>query len=52
MNYQELLKKYIAYIVQCEGIDYIDPIEYRYQSEVKFSDEEWSELEKLAEADD
>ncbi len=34
------LTKYIAYIADCEGIDYIEPIDLRDSSDVVFTDED------------
>ena len=48
MNYKELLAKYIAYIVDVEGTDYIDIHDNRYMSDVDFSDSEWRELENIS----
>ncbi len=41
IDYATLLKKYIAYIADCEGIDYIEPIDLRDSSDVIFTDAEW-----------
>ena len=46
MDYKELLIKYIRHVGHCEGIDFLAKMHY-YNSE--FSDEEWEELQKLAE---
>ncbi len=48
MNYQTLLLKYIRYIRDCEGIDFIDPIEYRHMSDQEFTYEEWAELQRMS----
>ena len=47
MDHKELLKKYIKYIRDVEGADYIDPNDERHNSEVNFSDEEWEELKAM-----
>lgn len=47
-DFETLLKKYMYYIVDVEGTDYIDPHDRRYESDVSFSDDEWKELEKIA----
>lgn len=50
MDYRELLKKYIAHIIDNEGIDYTD--EYKFDNPgctVAFSDQEKTELAILAE---
>ncbi len=44
VDYYTLLTKYIAYIADCEGIDYIEPIDLRDVSDVTFSDAEWQAL--------
>lgn len=44
----QLLIKYIKYIIDVEGTDYIEPHDRRYQSDVKFSSEEWSTLLKIS----
>jgi len=50
IDHKALLKKYIKYLIDVEGCNFIDPHDSRYKSDTKFSDEEWSELEKLAKA--
>ncbi len=52
MDYELTLKKYIEYIVDCEGTDFIDPHDYRNASDVSFTDEEWAALKRLAKRDD
>lgn len=47
MDYKELLKKYIEYVGGCEGINFIDELDQRHISDVKFTDEEWKELNNL-----
>ncbi len=47
IDYATLLKKYIAYIADCEGIDYIEPIDLRDESEVSFTVEEWQALQAI-----
>jgi len=46
-DYYSLLRKYIAYIADCEGIDYIEPIDLRDSSEVIFTDAEWQVLQAI-----
>ncbi len=45
-----LLEKYMAYVVDAEGADYVTVGEARHMSEVKFSRREWAELERIAAA--
>jgi hypothetical protein len=47
IDYATLLKKYIAYIADCEGMDYIEPIDLRDESEVIFTDAEWQALQAI-----
>jgi hypothetical protein len=48
MDYKKLLKKYIEYVTDCEGCDFIDPIDHRFISEVEFTKEEWGVLEGIS----
>jgi len=43
-----LLGKYIKYVMDCEGTDYITYQDSRYKSEVEFSHEEWQILEEIS----
>lgn len=47
IDYHTLLKKYIAYIADCEGVDYIEPIDLRDSSDVIFTDQEWQVLQAI-----
>jgi len=47
INYCILLKKYIAYIADCEGMDYIEPIDLRDESAVIFTAAEWQALQAI-----
>ncbi len=47
IGYATLLKKYIAYIADCEGIDYIEPIDLRDESDVIFTAAEWQALQAI-----
>lgn len=47
MDYEELLKKYMQHVKDCESIDYVDRIGDS-QSEVEFTQEEREELELLS----
>jgi hypothetical protein len=52
IDYKELLTKYIKHVGECEGTNFIykDAEEFRiYGSEIIFTDEEISELNKLSE---
>lgn len=48
IDYKGLLQKYIAYVRDVEGVDYISAGDQRYASDVSFSKEEWGILEELA----
>ena len=51
VNHKKLLKKYIRYISNCEGIDYIYPIDCLHEAEregIKFTAKEWRELQILS----
>ncbi len=47
VDYATLLKKYIAYIADCEGIDYIEPIDLRDESAVVFTEAEWQAFQAI-----
>ncbi len=47
VDYSTLLTKYIAYIADCEGIDYIEPIDLRDESDVTFTEAEWQALQAI-----
>ncbi len=47
VDYATLLNKYIAYIADCEGMDYIEPIDLRDSSDVVFTDAEWQALQVI-----
>ncbi len=47
IDYYSLLNKYIAYIADCEGIDYIEPIDLRDESDVTFTAAEWQALQAI-----
>ena len=46
INHKKLLRKYIRYVDECEGIDYIR--NGPFESYVKFTKAEWAELRRLA----
>ena len=48
MDFEKLLKKYIRYVGESEGTDFILTCDSRYKSETKFSENEWMYLEALA----
>lgn len=45
MKYEELLKKYMRHVMDCEGISFVDHIGSHY-SDVQFTDEEKVALER------
>ena len=48
MDYEILLKKYIQYIKDAEGTDYICIHDRRHESDVVFSEDEWGRLCEIA----
>jgi hypothetical protein len=48
LDYKELLKKYIAHIIDCEGMDYIERNINGPGHSVTISNKEQAELQKLA----
>jgi hypothetical protein len=48
VDYRELLEKYIAYVRDCEGSDYIGNGYRGYRGNRMFTPEEWAELERVA----
>ena len=44
-----VLEKYVGYVMDAEGTDFISIHDNRYMSDVKFTDEEWEILEKISE---
>ena len=44
-----VLEKYVSYVMDAEGTDFISIHDNRYMSDVKFTDEEWKILEKISE---
>lgn len=48
MDYKNLLQKYIKYIIDVEGTEYISIHDRRYQSDVEFTAQEWAELKNIA----
>lgn len=50
MNYKELLIKYIQYVDECEGINFITDLpKLPTFVDTVFTKDEWNELEKLVE---
>ena len=48
MKYKELLTKYIEYVSECEGINFITDLPRKPPFvETVFTNEEWEELENL-----
>ncbi|KKN05124.1 hypothetical protein LCGC14_1090480 [marine sediment metagenome] len=47
MDYKSLLKKYIQYIYDHEGNDYLGRHQPEWVSVVPFTDKEWTELNQL-----
>ena len=46
-DHAALLRKYIAWVDACEGVNYIDSGSY-YHEEEHFTPEEWAELQRIA----
>ena len=44
-----VLEKYISYVRDVEGTDFISVYDNKYISDVEFTDEEWAILEKISE---
>lgn len=47
-KYKSILKKYIRYVFECEGSDYITIHDHRKMCEIEFKGEEWDVLKELA----
>lgn len=47
MDYKELLAKYMAHVVDCEGVTFVDHI-HQYSDGAKFTAEEIAALERIA----
>jgi hypothetical protein len=47
MDYEELLKKYMEHVGDCEGTTYVDNLNDSWRSDVKFTEEEVAELERI-----
>jgi hypothetical protein len=51
IDYKALLEKYMRHVVDVEGVDYVDCVNERWSgSDVKFSDEEAAELQRLSDS--
>ena len=48
MDYKQLLEKYIRYVVDIEGAEFITDSSRSYMSHVKFGDAQWKELKRIA----
>ena len=48
MDHRSLLIKYVRYVVDVEGTDFIQILDRRYESDAGFTDQEWKELEAIA----
>jgi hypothetical protein len=49
VDYKELLHKYVRYVYDSEGSDYIEfGSMSHYATDVEFTEEEWGELEKAS----
>lgn len=48
MDYEDLLKKYMEHVRQCESIDYVDRLNWTMDSDVEFTEEEKEELERIS----
>lgn len=48
IDYKNLLEKYIQYIGDVEGTDFILACDRQYASDVKFSSEEWAQIVTIA----
>lgn len=47
MDHIELLKKYIRYVHDCEGIDFIEGGQRGYRGDEEFTSDQWRELERV-----
>ncbi len=47
VDYATLLTKYITYIADCEGIDYIEPIDLQDESAVIFTAAAWQAFQAI-----
>lgn len=52
MDFEALLKKYMAYVTACEGIDFVEGGYRGYSDDPKFTPEEWAELDRLSREND
>lgn len=52
VDFMALLKKYIAHVRACEGVDYIDRIGDVFSSDVAFTPDETDALRKCAGCDE
>lgn len=47
MDYKELLKKYMAHVVDCEGTTFVNRLNSGCGADVDFTEEEVLELERI-----
>lgn len=52
MNYADLLRKYVRYVKDVEGIDFIESGYRGYPGDQTFTEEEWRELIRISDAVD
>lgn len=48
IDHKDLLKKYIRYVLDCEGCDFIEDGYRGYPGDQQFTPEEWEELQLIA----
>jgi len=46
---QNILEKYVSYVMESEGTDFITIHNNRHKCDTKFTEEEWETLEKISE---
>jgi hypothetical protein len=47
IDYRALLAKYIGYVTDCEGTDFIEDGQRGYSGDVSFTPEEWAALQAM-----
>lgn len=47
MEYEELLKKYMAHVIDCEGTTFVNRLNSGCGADVDFTEEEVQELERI-----
>lgn len=48
INHEDLLRKYMRYVGECEGIDFVENGYRGYPGDQEFTPEEWAELSRLS----